>query len=506
MKIIQMRRKTMSKRRYKSGIDRQQGFLLPPVVDEYVTSDNPVRAIDSYVESLDLSQLGFGNTSDEITPGQPAYAPQTMLKLYLYGYLHRTRSSRRLAAECQRNLEVIWLLNGLTPSFKAIAAFRSDNLKALTAVNRDFVQLCKEVDLFGGELVGIDGSFFHGNVAKGSIYTAERLQQSLQHIDADIARYLAELAAADQGPAEPTEGQPDPALSEKLEQLRARQAQRTAQLQQLSDSGATQLAEVDADARLLTKRGQSVAGYNVQTAVDAKHKLIVVGEVVQDGNDLNQLEPMAKAAQAELGVAHLDAAGDTGYFNQQQILTCEASGITPYVPAPDKQAQTRQQGRFAHDAFTFEAPANQYRCPAGQELKFSTTQQKGEKVLFLYRSSVPVCADCPLKGQCLPKKTAYRTLSRWEHAEELAAHHQRMAERGSAMMALRAQLCEHPFGTLKTWCGWQHFLLRGLAKVRAEFSLLMLAYNFKRVLTILGLAQFRAYCLLRRFNNPILCG
>ncbi len=494
----------MNKRRYKGGIDRQQGFLLPPVVDEYVTSDNPVRAIDSYVESLDVGQLGFGNTTDEITPGQPAYAPKTLLKLYLYGYLHRTRSSRRLAAECQRNLEVIWLVNGLTPSFKAIAAFRSTNLSALKAVNRDFVKLCKELDLFGGELVGIDGSFFHGNVAKGHIYTAERLRNSLQHIDADIARYLAEMEAGDQEQREGVESQADPQLAEKLDKLRQRQAHHSAQMQQLSESGATQIAEVDGDARLLSKRGQSIAGYNVQTAVDAKNKLIVVGEVVQDGNDLGQLEPMAKAAKAELGVKTLDTTADTGYFNQQQILNCEASGITPYVPEADKQAQTRQQGRFVRDEFTYEAATNVYRCPAGHELKFSTTLQKGEKTLFIYRSSVPVCAACPLKGQCLPKKNPYRTLSRWEHEQELTPHRQRMAEKGKEMMALRAQLCEHLFGTLKNWCGWQHFLLRGLEKVRAEFSLLMLAYNFKRVLTILGLAQFRAYCLLRRCKNPAL--
>lgn len=494
----------MSKRRYKSGIDRQQGFLLPPVVEEYVASDNPVRAIDSYVESLDLGQLGFGNTTDEITPGQPAYAPKTLLKLYLYGYLHHTRSSRRLAAECQRNLEVIWLVKGLMPSYKAIADFRKDNLSALKAVNRDFVQLCKELDLFGGELVGIDGSFFHGNVAKGHIYTAERLHHTLEHIDADIARYLAELEAGDQEQREGVESQADPKLAEKLDKLRQRQALRKAQLQQLTESGATQIAEVDGDARLLSKRGQSVAGYNVQTAVDAKNKLIVVGEVVQDGNDLGQLEPMAKAAKAELGVEGLNVVGDTGYFNQQQILNCEASGITAYVPEADKQAQPRQQGRFVRDDFRYEPQANTYQCPAGQELNFSTSQKKGKKVLFLYRSSVPVCAACPLKGRCLPKKTAYRTLSRWEHEEELIPYRQRMEVKGKAMMAVRAQLCEHPFGTLKNWCGWQHFLLRGLEKVRAEFNLLLLAYNFKRVLTILGLAQFRAYCLLRRCKNPAL--
>jgi transposase len=494
----------MSKRRYKSGVDRQQGYLLPPAVDEYVASNNPVRAIDTYVESLDLAALKFTHTSETVTPGQPAYPPKGMLKLYLYGYLNRTRSSRRLEAECRRNLEVIWLVNGLTPSFKAIAAFRSNNLQALKAVNRDFVQLCKELELFGGELVGIDGSFFRGNVAKSSIFTAERLQHSLECVDADIERYMAEMVAADEAGEAGEVRTADPALAEKLTKLRARQAQRSAQLQALAESGATQIAEVDADARLLSKRGQSLAGYNVQTAVDAKHKLIVVGAVVQDGNDFHQLEPMAKAAKAELEVEELVAIEDSGYFNQQQILNCEASGITPYVPEPDKQALARKEKRFVRDAFSYEEDGNLYRCPAGRELHFSATQRKGEKVMLLYRSSEPVCAACPLKGQCLPKKTLHRSISRWEHEGDLSTHRQRMAQKGKEMMALRAQLCEHPFGTLKHWCGWQHFLLRGLEKVRAEFSLLMLAYNFKRVLSILGLTQFRAYCLLRRFRNPVL--
>lgn len=498
----------MSKRRYKCGVDRQQGYLLPPVMNEYVGVDNPVRAIDSYVESLDLGQLGFGNTTDVLTPGQPAYRPQTHLKLYLYGYLGRIRSSRRLAAEAERNLEVIWLLNGQHPSFKAIADFRKNNLAALQSVNRDFVQLCKELDLFGGELVGIDGSFFRGNVAKGSIYTAERLQRALQHLDEDIRRYLRELEAGDQDETGQQDGQPhDPQLGEKLDRLRERQVKRQAQWAELQTGGATQVAEVDADPRLLNKGGQGVvAGYNVQTAVDRKHHLIVVGEVVQDGNDLNQLQPMAEAAKAVLGVESLTSVADQGYFNGQQILACEASGITPYVPEPDRQAQARQQGRFGRDEFVYDAQANLYRCPAGQPLKFASTQTKDHKRLFLYRSSVQVCAACPLKGQCLPEKTPCRTVSRWEHEDRLAAHRQRMAEKGQAMMALRAQLCEHPFGTLKRWCGWTHFLLRGLVKVRAEFSLLMLAYNFKRVLSILGCAEFRAYCLLRRVQNPLMSG
>lgn len=491
----------MSKRKYKTGTERKQGYLLPPSIEEYVSEENPVRAIDSYVESLNMVKLGFQNAGGELTPGQPAYEPKMHLKLYLYGYLNRTRSSRRLEAECNRNLEVIWLVQGQRPSYKSIADFRKDNLQALKAVNRDFVGVCQELDLFGAELVGIDGSFMRGNVNKDNIFTAERLKRSLGYIDADIRKYLEELEHADQ--QEEGGAASDPQLAEKLEKLRARKQHRTEQLKQLEESGETQIAEVDEDARLLRKRGGTVAGYNVQVAVDSKHKLMVVAEAVQDGNDEQQMAPMGKAAKEVLRVEQLTTTQDQGYFNAQQIKECEENGITPYVPEPDKQAKTRQEGRFPRDAFSYDPEANAYRCPNGQELKFGATIIRGEKNILYYRSSVPACAQCPLKGQCLPKKTARRTISRWEHEEVIENHRVRMAEQGAEMMRQRASICEHPFGTLKLWCGWTHFLLRGLEKVRAELSLLMLSYNFKRVLRIFGLAAFRAFCTKRKLETAI---
>jgi len=489
----------MEKRQHKQGIQRKQGYLLPPSIEEYVGEDNAVRAIDSYVDSLDVEKLGFKNAGGERKAGQPAYHPKMLLKLYLYGYLNRVRSSRRLAMECQRNLEVIWLVEGQRPSHQTIADFRADNLAALKQVTKDFVQVCKELDLFGAELVAIDGSFMRGNVGKDSIYTANRLKRALAHLEADIAAYLQELAEADQQECarQPKEGE----LAKKLEQLRQRQQKRQGQLTELEASSGTQIAEVDADARLLNKGSGTVAGYNVQVAVDSQHSLIVVAEAVQDGNDEQQLAPMGEKAKAVLGVETLTTVQDAGYFNVQQIKDCEDQGITPYVPEPDRQAQTRAEERLGREDFPYDAQANVYRCPQGQELKFSTTQRKGQKVIHLYRSSLPVCAACPLKGQCLPKKTAYRTLSRWEHEDRLEAHRQRMVKDGPEKMRQRAATVEHIFGTLKQWCGWTHFLLRGLEKVQAELSLLMLAYNFKRVLTILGLPAFRAYCLARQIQN-----
>lgn len=495
----------MRQRPYKQGTARQQGYLLPPSIEEYVSEENAVRAIDSYVESLDLQQLGFQNTSSALTPGQPAYAPQGILKLYLYGYLHRVRSSRRLEAECQRNLEVIWLVEGLRPSYKTIADFRKDNLQALKHVNQDFVQLCKELDLFGAELVGIDGSFFRGNVAKDRIYTSERLQRALAYVEQEIADYLAQLDQADQ--QEGALGQEQTALAQKLDQLRERQQKRAKQLQDLQASGATQIAEVDPDARRLSKPGQgTIAGYNVQTAVDAKHKLLVVGEVTQDGNDERQLAPVALAAKAVLGVKTLDTVQDQGYFNGDQIKTCLDNGITPYVPEPEKQGEVKQQGRFPRRVFHYDAAADCYHCPGGKVLPHTSNLQQADRRIGCYHAAAQDCAACPLQRQCITAKTPYRTVTRWEHEAVVEAHRDRMVKEGAAKMALRKTLCEHPFGTLKLWCGWTHFLLRGLDKVRAEFSLLMVCYNFKRVLSIIGLAAFRVYCAMRRFQQQSVRG
>lgn len=490
----------MGQRQYKQGIQREQGYLLPPSIEEYVDAENPVRAIDAYVESLDLEKLGFENKQGEESRGQPAYPPEGLLKLYLYGYLHRVRSSRRLEAECQRNLEAIWLMEGLRPGYKTIADFRKNNLKALKKVNQDFVQVCKELDLFGKELVGIDGSFFRGNVSKGRIYTADRLKRALKHIEEDIASYLKEMEQKDQEEEHGAEKKVE--MAEKLAQLRARQEKRQAQLKQIESGEKDQIAEVDEDARLLRKDGSgTIAGYNVQTAVDQKHRLIVVAEAVQDRCDANQAAPMGQAAKAVLEVEQLTTVQDTGYYNSQQIKACLEQKITPYIPEPERDL-IQKDGRFSRTAFHYDGQSDRYICPAGKELKPGKLGLRGGRRTRNFHSSVPICAQCALKKQCLAEKSPFRRIERWEYEEILEVHRQRMATEGKEKMRLRAALCEHPFGTLKQWCGWTHFLMRGLEKVRAELSLLMLAYNFKRVLTILGLTVFREYCARRALRVP----
>jgi transposase len=470
-------------------MDRNQAMLLPPSVEEYVSPDNPVRAIDAYVQSLDMVALGFSNAEGSVSAGQPAYAPQALLKLYLYGYLMRVRSSRLLERETKRNLEVIWLVEGLTPCYKTIADFRKDNAKALTAANRDFVLLCKELDMYGAELVAIDGSFFRGNVAKRSIYTLPRLKKLIRDIEKDIEAYHQALDGADVACADTPFEQASP-LAEKLEALKQRQAHYQGKLKQLNETGETQYAEVDPDARLLKKSGQSVAGYNVQIVIDSKHKLLVSAAPTSQGNDTGQLAPLASEAKTILAVETLEACADAGYYNQVQLKQCLDAGITPYVPIPDHHGPVDPDRRLPRDAFAFEEQTNCYRCPAGQRLHFCRVVEQNGKRLLNYVSDPSVCANCPMRNRCLSARTPYREIYRWEHEAIVEAHRRRMEERGADYLKQRAGLVEHPFGTLKRWCGWTHFLVRGKPKVRGEMNLLMLCYNFKRVMNILGMNRF----------------
>lgn len=489
----------MLSRRYKEGINRQQPTMFPPTLDDYVTEVNPVRGIDTYVESLDLQTYGFLNTelAGNCGAGQPAYPPQALLKLYLYGYLNRVRSSRRLEKETHRNIEVIWLVEGLRPSYKTIADFRKNNAKALRKVNKDFVILCKELGLFGGELVGIDGSFFKGNASKASIQTKTQLEKELKRIEEDIAAYQEQLKSQDESDDAAGRGSlaEDGELEEKLEALKARQSAKERVLESLEASGETQHSRTDPDARLLSKNGQRVAGYNVQQAVDAENKLIVDHEVTHDGNDSQQLAPMAKRAQETLEVEELTAVADSGYYQGEQIKECVDNGITPYVAIPDKNKPIAAQGRYTRDQFAFEVENNRYCCPAGQHLEQQGNpyDKRGRKMIR-YAGKISICGACPHKESCLTEKAKYRQIVRWEYEVTLDEHRQRMDEKGPEMMRKRSGLAEHPFGTLKSRMGWDHFLVRGFEKVRGEMSLMVLGYNFTRVLNLIGLQAFRECC------------
>ena len=428
--------------------------------------------------------------------GQPPYDPADLLKLYQYGYLNQVRSSRRLEREARRNVELIWLLQGLLPGYRTIGNFRKDNRDALQAANRDFVLLLRRLDLLGGELVAIDGAFFHGDASKASIVTAKRLAEQLAALERDIAAYAETLETNDAAEA----AQPVPAarsgddIAAKLAALLERRTAAEADLAQLQASGETQLSRTDADARLLSKNGQTVAGYNVQIAVDERHKLIVASEVVNDGNDTGQLHALALAAKQALGAETLQAVADAGYYNGETLKACEADAIVAFVPQPERNNRLAAQGRFTLTAFVYDAAADLYRCPAGALLRPMNGRKRDAsgKLHIRYASRRSVCAACPLRQRCLGKTAKRREIERWVHEDVIERHRARMAQ-AAAVMRRRKALAEHPFGTLKCRAGYRHFLLRGFDKVRGEWGLMALCYNFTRVLGIIGFDRFIAY-------------
>ena len=443
--------------------------------------------------------LGFRHAARGVGTGQPPYDPADLLKLYLYGYVNQVRSSRRLERESERNLEVIWLLRGLTPGYRTIAKFRAENWAALKAANRSFVLLARELDLVGGSLVAIDGAFFHGDASKASIATRKRLASQLAALERDIEAYGSALDANDAAEERRSGGGEDGDggggdVAEKMAALMAKRTQVEADLGRLEDSGETQLSRTDADARLLTKTGQTVAGYNVQVAVDDKHKLIVASEVVNDGNDTGQLYKMAKAAKEALGAETLQALADVGYYNGASLKSCEEDGIAAYVPQAKRTGRLLARGCFTHEDFVYDAAADAYRCPAGELLKPTKRLKRntGGRLEIRYVSRKPICDACPLRERCVTDKAPTRTVHRWQHEDVIERHRDRMKDAG-ALMRRRSGLVEHPFGTLKCRAGYRHFLVRGFNKVRGEWSLMALCYNFTRVLNIIGLDGFTAH-------------
>jgi transposase len=493
----------MTNRPFKAGESRQQPSLLPPRLEDYVGPDNPVRAIESYVSALDLAKLGFRHAGRGVEVGQPPYDPADLLKLYLYGYINQVRSSRRLEREASRNLELIWLLKNLKPGYRTIANFRKENWEALKAVNRGFVLLVRELGLIGGSIVAIDGSFFHGDASKASIFTRKRLADQIAKLDQEIESYGKSLEDNDAAEAkDQTRDRPDGPgsggggdgddIGAKVSALMAKRSRTEADLARLEERGETQLSLTDPDARLLVKNGQGVAGYNVQAVVDDKHKLIVASEVVNASSDAGQLHAMAKAAKDALEAEALQALADEGYYSSLELKACEDDGIVAYVPVPENN-RPLEKDRFSLKDFSYDATADAYRCPAGELLRptkgrFTNTSGRVE-IRYLGRKAT--CGACPSRTRCLSPKAAHRSIARWEHEDVLDRHRARMQGAGE-LMRRRSGIVEHPFGTLKCRAGYRHFLVRGFNKVRGEWSLMALCYNFTRVLNILGFERFMA--------------
>ena len=467
-------------KRFVEGENRSQSTLFPESLDDYIAEDNPVRAIEVFVEELDLARLGFAGMQPEVT-GRPAYHPATLLKIYLYGYLNRLQSSRRLERETQRNVELIWLTGKLMPDFKTIADFRRDNGPAIRNVCREFIELCRGLDLFAEAIVAIDGSKFKAVNNRDKNFTDRKLTARREQLDESIARYLTELDRADREPTLVTEDRVS-RLKEKIERIQA-QRQRLdeigRQMQQAPD-GQISLTDPDARSMATSGRGTGIVGYNVQAAVDTKLHLIVAHEVTNVGHDRNQLAAMAKQARAATGAETLTVLADRGYFSGPEILECEREGITPLVPKPVTSG-AKAEGRFDKRDFVYLPETDEFRCPAGERAIWRFTTIEGGLRLHKYWSSS--CPRCPIKAQCTPAD--YRRIARWEH-EHILDKMQARLDRTPEASRLRRQTVEHTFGTLKAWMGATHFLTKTLPRVSTEISLHVLAYNFKRVMKILG--------------------
>ncbi len=467
-------------KRFVEGEDRRQGVLLPEFLDDYVSEENPVRVIEAFVEALDLGALGFEGVVPEAT-GRPAYHPGLLLKIYVYGYINQVASSRRLEREAQRNVELMWLTGRLAPDFKTIADFRKDNGPAIRATCRRFVDLCRRLELFSQALAAIDGSKFKAVNGRDRNYTRAKLQKRMDQVEASIARYMAAMETADRQEGELAQARSG-RLKEKIAQLREQMAAFKAIEPVVEAAPDQQLSLSDPDARSMATsgKGTGVVGYNVQTAVDAEHHLIVAHEVTNAGNDRAQLAKMAGEAKAAMGADALEVLADRGYFSGQEVLACERLGVTPLVPKP-LTSGAKARGRFGKQDFVYRPDEDVYRCPAGQALtRRFTALEEGMNIHIYWTSN---CAGCPLKDRCTSGKE--RRIRRWEHEGVIDAMQARLDARPDAMRIRRATV-EHPFGTLKAWMGATHFKMRTLDKVRTEMSLQVLAYNLKRVIAILG--------------------
>jgi transposase len=463
---------------YVEGESREQRVLFPEVLDDYISEENVVRFIDAFVDGLEMEELGFERTAPKET-GRPPYDPRDLLKLYIYGYVNRIRTGRTLERECQRNVELMWLMRKLRPDFKTIADFRKDNRQAFRGVFRQFVLLCKGLGLVAGELVAVDGSKFKAVNSGQRNFSQKKLEKRLKEIDEKVERYLDEMERVDNKDKQAEMSAAE--LKEKIEKLKERKGRYEELLKELNASANSQISLTDGDSRAMALTPKGEVSYNVQTVVDSKHHLIVEQDVTNDRLDNHHLLRMAQSTKQMLSQTELQVVADMGYYNQEELKQCEEAGVTAYVSKPIVSKNTAR-GLFGKEKFVYEPDGDCYRCPAKERLDFRfESEQDGKKFRYYWTKACPGCA---LKAQCTTDPRFHR-IKRWEHEGILERIEQRV--RGNPLiMKLRKQIVEHPFGTIKFWNDQRHFLMKGLEKVKGEFSLSTLAYNIKRAINVLG--------------------
>ena len=460
------------------GACRSQATLFPDRLDDYLTDENEIRVIDAFIDSLILPDLGFKTVPSDT--GRPGYHPSTMLKLFVYGYLNRIQSSRRLEREAGRNIELMWLLGRLAPDFKTIADFRKDNSKGIKNTCREFIGLCRQLNMFTDTVVAIDGSKFKAVNSKGNNYTPKKLQFHIERVERHIDNYLQQLDDSDKETEKHVDGTP---IQEKITWLKQRLAELKTLEVEVNQHPDKQLSTTDPDSRLLKTRGMTRAVcYNVQSAVDTKHHLIVAHEVTNK-QDRGLLCSMGKQAQATLKQDAITVLADKGYYSGPDIKDTQDAGMTPLVPKGDTSGSVKK-GIFNRSRFKYDAARDVYICPANQELSHRLTGVENGMTMKRYSQNVPTCRACELKSQCSNSKQP-RRIARWEHQSQLDQMDELMASMPDSML-IRKQTVEHPFGTIKSWMGSTHFLTKRLPNVTTEMSLHVLAYNLRRMMSILG--------------------
>jgi transposase len=480
--------------KYKQGEDRKQALLLPPSLEDYVDKDNSVRAIDAYVDILDTSKLGFYTKKKNSTDGQPPYSPKLMLKIYIYGYLNRVRSSRRLETEIKRNIEMIWLCSGLTPHYKTIANFRKDHPKALKKVFKEFTLLCHDLDLIEGSLVAVDGAYLRANASKNTLILKGSAKRKLNEIEEQIESYLFLLNTTDK---EDSSSPKDLKIDHDINSLKKRKAKLEKELKLLDDLKRVQYNTTDSDAQVMSKPAHNLMAYNSQIAVDNKYKFIVATTITTSGSDKKELLKMANLTKEIVNNDDLIIVADKGYSSTVEIKKCIDANINILVPMTQTGQQQRNAGKYSKEFFIYDKDKECYICPSSQSIhKTKSTHDMNGRTMKIYRSSQNICSQCSLKEQCLGDKSRVKQIQRWEHQEIIDDYSQRLqTKEAKDIMKKRGSIVEHPFGTIKRMLGWDHFLVRGKKKVEGENALIMFTYNFKRLLNLIGIDLFRKLCL-----------
>jgi len=479
---------------YKEGLNKKELKLLKPI-NEYIGENNQVRAIEDFVEILDMKELGFKNSDLKVTDGQPAYHPKLLLKIHIYGYLNKIRSSRKLEVEIGRNIEMMWLCDGLHPKHKTIANFRSQNSKALDQVFKDFVKLCKELKLIEGTLVAVDGAFLRANASKNQLITKKFVKRDLKKLD----EYFKKIIFTDKKPKIDNPLRPSLNIlfthkSEKINKLNK-------DLALLEEKGVEQYNRTDPDAKNMVKPAHNLMAYNVQIVVDNEYKFIVTTDVTSQGNDLNQLHNMGTKTKEIVENEDMVLVGDAGYYSAKEISKCKEDNIEVIVPVPNKDEQQKSKSLYVQSDFHYNEESDTFICPNGQELtKSPTVIVKPTGKNYVYRAGSKICKSCPLRDKCIPKKTAYKRLTVSEYNDVAKEHLAKMeTDKSKEIIKKRGSIVEHPFGTIKQNLGWTHFLVRGKEKVIGENALIMFTYNFRRLLNLIGIALFKK--LLKALQN-----